>query len=372
MSKKKKIIIGISIAVVVLAAVGGLLFYLNSKKDKNTPTENVNKPATTEKVTIKFDTDGGEAVEDMVITKGEKIALPSTSKEGYILDGWYLNGVIVSENDTFEEDSILKAGWTKVKEDVKTFKVTFDSKGGSKVNALTVECEKALKLPKNPTKEGYTFVSWTDKKGKTIANGAKLACENITLYANWKEEKVDTPVSTDTTTVNQKQYKCSEGTLSGDKCIITKAAKMECPAGTREDGNVCVTLTDSNDGTRTCNKKYIEGHDYYGEYFKVSDAAPAVCAYAPVNSYTDKTTCENSSYKWYNNKCYKVVDIGNPSYTVTCSSGYTYYSSADLLNKFGAHNNGKCYKTQSKNAVCESGYTVSGNNCVKTVNATLE
>ena len=39
----------------------------------------------------------------------------------------------------------------------------FDSKGGTEVEKIEVECNKELVLPTPPTKNGYNFVSWVDK-----------------------------------------------------------------------------------------------------------------------------------------------------------------------------------------------------------------
>ena len=71
--------------------------------------------------------------------------------------------------------------------DVKTFSISFDSDGGSKVDSIKVECGKELSLSTNPTKEGYIFngtkcttttsateecksgYSWSDKVKKCVA-----------------------------------------------------------------------------------------------------------------------------------------------------------------------------------------------------------
>ena len=80
------------------------------------------------------------------------------------------------------EDITLYADWKKDN----TFKVTFDSKGGSVVEPLIVECGQTLKLPNNPTKEGYTFGHWEDKWGTAILEDALLSCDDISLSAVWQ------------------------------------------------------------------------------------------------------------------------------------------------------------------------------------------
>ena len=75
--------------------------------------------------------------------------------------------------------------------------VTFDSDGGSEVEAQKVaDGEKAVK-PKNPTGEGLTFAGWyqvTDASGGTLADTAfdfenTAITGDITLKAVWKEEE---------------------------------------------------------------------------------------------------------------------------------------------------------------------------------------
>lgn len=161
----------------------------NKKVKKDEPKTEIK-----DQITISFDTDGGSAVKDIKINKNETIKLPISSKTGYEFDGWYLDNTKVSDKTKFIKDTKLKAKWIKKEEEVKTFKVTFDSKGGSQVSSIIVDCDTELKLPKNPTRDGYEFVSWVDKNDRPILDQALLACEDITLYANWqkKEEEIKT------------------------------------------------------------------------------------------------------------------------------------------------------------------------------------
>lgn len=66
--------------------------------------------------------------------------------------------------------------------------ITFDTKGGSKINSITINKETELTLSKNPTRNGYVFKGWVDKNGTPIYNKVLLA-EDTTLYTVW--EKVD-------------------------------------------------------------------------------------------------------------------------------------------------------------------------------------
>lgn len=85
----------------------------------------------------------------------------------------------------------LKAVYNGV---VETITVTFDSKGGSSVDAITINKGAELTLPKDPTYKGYTFKGWVDVNDRPIYDKALLS-EDTTLYAKWEkvEEKKETP-----------------------------------------------------------------------------------------------------------------------------------------------------------------------------------
>lgn len=69
-----------------------------------------------------------------------------------------------------------------------TITITFDTKGGSKIDSITIGKETELILPKEPTRDGYVFKGWVDKKETPIYNKVLLA-EDTTLYAVWEKEE---------------------------------------------------------------------------------------------------------------------------------------------------------------------------------------
>ncbi len=354
MKDKKKLFIIIGIVVLLLALI--ITCVLLKKK-----------PSKVEEITITFNVDGGTAVDNMKIKKGTEIELPKTVKDGYNFMGWYIDEEKLEDKITLNEDKTITAKWEQIPEDAQTFTITFNSNGGTSIDKLTVECDKELTLPANPKKEGYTFISWVDQHETPILDKALLTCEDVTLYANWEkvEEKKE-----------EKKYTCPDGySLDGTKCTKTKNSSSTCPSGTKEDGDKCIKISDYTQGERTCPTITIEGHDYQGT--KV-EAGTTFCYYAPVTSYTTQETCEAISnglsidkdghYDWRGNKCYKAALT---NYKTTCSGGYEYYTSDDILNKFGGHNNGGCYRNVGKTKYCEEGYALTGDKCVKTIDATL-
>ena len=341
-SKKKSkapfFIIGGVALVLIAAAVAAVLLLTGNKK-----------------ITISFDTDGAKTISSITINKGGSVKLPDIEKEGFILDGWYLNEERVTNDTKFTKDTTLKAKW--ISEDAKTFTVTFDSDGGSKVESIVVECGKELSLPTNPTKKGYEFVSWVDKNATPILDKALLTCEDITLKANWKKEetkKEETKPSNNTN--KQKSYKCPNGyTLDGTKCISEVSATEDCPSGSSwsDKKSTCVATTNR---TKTC-----EGYDigtmcfgnFYGSIYTKTECDITLDGYwvdGPEICYTDP------------------ID-----YTYTCPDGYTEGTAIELGSSFGAPKTPVCWKNMGAKAkTCPDGYSLNGSVCRKTINATYE
>ena len=76
-----------------------------------------------------------------------------------------------------------------IEKDIKeAITITFDTKGGSIIDSITIGKDTELTLPKEPTRDGYVFKGWVDKNETPIYNKVLLA-EDTTLYAVW--EKVE-------------------------------------------------------------------------------------------------------------------------------------------------------------------------------------
>lgn len=228
---KKKIIIGVVIILVLALSVGSYFLFFNKNDDNKPATNNKN-----EKITITFDADGGEKVEDLVIKKGTSFQLSETSKEGYTFMGWYNGSKLYTDDDTatINKNIVLTAKWEKKEEEVKTLKVVFDSKGGSKVKDMTFNCGKdgvatIKNLPKSK-RDSYEFLSWEDKHGKSILDGAKIVCDgDLKLYAVWeKKEQTELKVTFD--------YKDEDHTTSSKtfKCVNGAATLENLPRPTRD------------------------------------------------------------------------------------------------------------------------------------------
>ncbi len=120
--------------------------------------------------TVTFDSNGGTAVDAITQDYGTDITAPAApTREGYTFAGWEnLPATMPAENVT------VTAKWT-----VNQYTITFDSNGGTAVDAITQDYGTAVTAPTAPTKEGYTFAGWD----KDIP--ASMPAENITITAKW-------------------------------------------------------------------------------------------------------------------------------------------------------------------------------------------
>ena len=181
---KKVISVGIIIVAIMMLMIGGIVFFIDSKK-----------------ITISFITNNDYKLDSIKIKEGESINLPTLEREGYEFLGWYVNNEKIDSNYKFDKTTLLSAKWKKNdnktnSEEKNGYNVTFESNGGSSVqNQIISEGEKVEK-PTNPTKSGYRFIEW-QLDGKTYDFNNAIT-KDITLVAKW--EKVSTTDKTYTVT----------------------------------------------------------------------------------------------------------------------------------------------------------------------------
>ena len=133
------------------------------------------------KYTVRFDTDGGTYVSDMIVSDIDRS--PETTKDGYEFEGWYTDKTFsnkISFPYEVTEDQTLYAKWEKNK-----YTVRFDTDGGTYVSDMIVS-----DIDRSPetTKDGYEFEGWyTDKTFSNKISFPYEVTEDLTLYAKWTQ-----------------------------------------------------------------------------------------------------------------------------------------------------------------------------------------
>ena len=116
------------------------------------------------------------------------------SRIGYTFMGWATTTQAQSPNDILKIggyetipmrglDINLYAQW-----EINTYTVTFDTRGGSEIQAQTVSYGDYITDPGEPTKEGFTFYGWFLDKNLVyeFSPGNMPITSNLTLYTRWR------------------------------------------------------------------------------------------------------------------------------------------------------------------------------------------
>lgn len=143
--------------------------------------------------TLQFDSQGGSAATSIVAVVGTSITLPSTTRSGFTLNGWFSqssNGTLIglpgSGITMPVEDLTYYAQWTAVP----TYSITYNLDGGiNAANPSSYTPNDANITLQAPSRTGYTFDGWYEDGGFTtlISTVVTSRAENLTLYAKWSQ-----------------------------------------------------------------------------------------------------------------------------------------------------------------------------------------
>ena len=129
---------------------------------------------------VTFDSDGGTDIESQMVNEGDIAIEPNVpQKPGYIFKEWQLNGTLYDFNTPIDNDIELKA--TYISNSSKSYVVTFNTYGGSKIANKYVNENNTIKKPTDPVRNGYIFKEW-QLNGKKYDFNTKIR-SNITLDA---------------------------------------------------------------------------------------------------------------------------------------------------------------------------------------------
>lgn len=182
--------------------------------------------------TIGYDLAGGSVASANPTTytiESSAITLNNPTKTGYTFAGW--TGTDLAEPTTSVTiaagstgDVAYTATWQ-----VNQYTITFDSNGGSAVDAITQDYGTVITSPDEPTRTGYDFAGWTP------ALPATMPAENITVTANWTVKTYTVSITGTGVTADNMNPKY------GDDVVIIIAADEDRTLNTLTVNNVDVT-----------------------------------------------------------------------------------------------------------------------------------
>ena len=250
MDKNKKKIIAIILGIILIAIIVFLLWFFNRKFDV---TFDLNNGTKEEVIKVKYH----QTINEKDIKDKKDL--------GELFIAWY-EVVGIKENEDVLADKPFDFN-TKINKAIKlkaiyegkveTITITFDSKGGSAIDPVTINKGTELILPKDPTYDGYTFKGWYDTNETPIHNNALLE-EDTTLYAEWekipepkpepkKEEKISLSLSRDTLHVNGIKTATASATVENSSGKVTYSlSDTNCMTIDENTGAISVTSNPKN------------------------------------------------------------------------------------------------------------------------------
>ena len=160
----------------------------------------------THKVTWKWkDAEGKEATKvEENVNYGTALTAPEVPETivvgatTYTFKGWD------SQDAGNEPDTDLKVTgdmtYTAVYSSETLYSVTFNTDGGSNVNAQKIEKDKTATKPENPTKAGFVFVKWVDANGNEFDFATKITAD-VALKAVWAPDTNNNGINDEAETI---------------------------------------------------------------------------------------------------------------------------------------------------------------------------
>ena len=194
---------------------------------------------------VYFDPNGGTSVDNQVVAQGNRAVYPvPPTRNGYIFDGWTLDGETYNFDMPVNGSFVLVANWTKngsgssseesssktitIKKTTTYYTVAFDTGNGSKIPNQTIEAGKKVKKPTPPTRKGYAFRGWN--YNGSLYNFDNLVTSSMVLYALWEEQNVINPNKVYTIT-----FDSNKGSVVPEQKVYENAT-IKVPTNPTKDG----------------------------------------------------------------------------------------------------------------------------------------
>ena len=199
----------------------------------------------TQSYSVTFDTDGGNEIPAVSVNKDDTVARPQNpTKNGFTFAYWELDGEEFDFSQPITADTKLKAIWEAI-----TYTVTFDSDGGSDVEAQVIAFGENANKPEDPIREGYSFIGWY--LNEVEHDFSQVVEQDMHLLAMWEqvdddsEPVITTKTETKTETIAFKTIEENDNTLEVGKTSIKQTG-----VNGQQTITYTVTYTDGRETSR--------------------------------------------------------------------------------------------------------------------------
>lgn len=206
----------------------------------------------TQSYSVTFDTDGGNEIPAVSVNKDDTVARPQNpTKNGFTFAYWELDGEEFDFSQPITADIKLKAIWEAI-----TYTVTFDSDGGSDVEAQVIAFGENANKPEDPIREGYSFIGWY--LNEVEHDFSQVVEQDMHLLAMWEqvdddetdpdddsEPVITTQTERRTAVINFKTIEENDSTLDAGKTSIKQTG-----VNGQQTITYTVTYTDGRETSR--------------------------------------------------------------------------------------------------------------------------
>ncbi len=146
-----------------------------------------------EKFTVSFHPNNGDTIEAQQVTNGRTVTLPTVSKSGYKLEGWYTTSTFDTNSEFTSSTAVtgnldLYAKWRELNADEKATVSFSVNRTDVTYTSIEVEKGKPVATPQTISVNGYRFDGWyTNSACTTKYNGGNISADTI-LYGKYIEQ----------------------------------------------------------------------------------------------------------------------------------------------------------------------------------------